>query len=62
MQEIDEKKRPESLFFENYRFIIPIWGIPIFGICDWTILIRPFLLPTSLLAARNQAKVENHTS
>ena len=21
---IDEKKRPESLFFENYRFTIPI--------------------------------------
>ena len=31
---IDKKKRPESLFFENYRFIIPIWGIAICGICD----------------------------
>jgi hypothetical protein len=32
MQEIDKKKRPESLFFENYRFIIAIWGIAIWGI------------------------------
>ena len=31
MQEIDEKKRPESLFLENYRFTIPIWGIAIWG-------------------------------
>ena len=42
---IDEKKRPKSLFFENYRFTIPIWGIAICRIFDLEglLIIRHYL-------------------